>query len=83
MLNVARVFGFAIIALLVVLSGVESFAAEASAEQLYAILAKLPADQREKQLEEGARKEGKLNLAGQDRPRPRQSLRKTLSICES
>jgi len=62
MLKVARIFGFAIIGSLVALSGVESFAAEASAEQLYATLAKLPADQREKRLEEGARKEGKLNF---------------------
>ena len=62
MLKVAGVFGFAIIALLVVLSGVESFAAEASAEQLYTTLIKLPADQREKRLEEGARKEAKLNF---------------------
>src|SRR5215470_13792001 len=37
-------------------------AAEASADQLYASLAKLPPDQREKRIEEGARKEGKLNF---------------------
>src|SRR5262245_43418637 len=39
-----------------------AFAAEASVEQLYATLAKLPADQREKRIEEGARKEGSLNF---------------------
>lgn len=39
-----------------------AFAAESSVEQLYATLAKLPADQREKRLEEGARKEGSLNF---------------------
>ena len=37
-------------------------AAERSNDQLYATLAKLPADQREKRIEEGARKEGKLNF---------------------
>ena len=40
----------------------KSVAAESSAEQLYTKLAKLPADQRTKQLEDGARKEGKLNF---------------------
>src|SRR5258705_11116459 len=40
----------------------KSVAAEASAEQLYTKLAKLPADQRTKELEDGARKEGKLNF---------------------
>src|SRR5258705_5301575 len=40
----------------------KSVAAESSAEQLYAKLAKVPADQRTKQLEDGARKEGKLNF---------------------
>src|SRR5258705_12973653 len=40
----------------------KSVAAEASAEQLYTKLAKVPADQRTKQLEDGARKEGKLNF---------------------
>jgi len=39
-----------------------SAAAEPSAEQLYATLAKLPAEQRAKRLEEGARKEGALNF---------------------
>jgi len=37
-------------------------AAERSSEPLYASLAKLSADQREKRIEEGARKEGKLNF---------------------
>lgn len=37
-------------------------AAQQTTEQLYATLAKLPADQREKRIEEGARKEGKLNF---------------------
>jgi len=37
-------------------------AAERSTEQLYATLAKLLADQRETRIEEGARKEGKLNF---------------------
>ncbi|HEX9452874.1 MAG TPA: hypothetical protein VGA27_00905, partial [Candidatus Binatia bacterium] len=37
-------------------------AAEPSPEQLYATLAKLPADPRAKRLEEGARKEGALNF---------------------
>jgi iron(III) transport system substrate-binding protein len=39
-----------------------ALAAEPSPEQLYATLAKLPADQRAKRLEEGARKEGALNF---------------------
>jgi iron(III) transport system substrate-binding protein len=39
-----------------------SFAAEASTDKLYASLAKLPADQRAKRIDEGARKEGKLNF---------------------
>ena len=39
-----------------------SFAADASADQLYGSLAKLPADQRAKRIEEGARKEGSLNF---------------------
>jgi iron(III) transport system substrate-binding protein len=38
------------------------FAAELSVEQLYASLAKMPADQRAKRVEEGARKEGALNF---------------------
>ena len=62
MLMVSRIFGFAIIGLWIVLSTGRSLAAEASADQLYATLAKLPEDQREKRLEEGARKEGKLNF---------------------
>ena len=36
--------------------------AERSSEPIYASLAKLPAGQREKRIEEGARKEGKLNF---------------------
>src|SRR6186713_3723737 len=52
--------GFAI--LLMLLSFSDILAAERSSEQLYGTLAKLPADQREKRLEEGARKEGKLNF---------------------
>src|SRR5678816_529720 len=39
-----------------------SIAAERSSEPLYATLGKLPDDQREKRIEEGARKEGKLNF---------------------
>jgi iron(III) transport system substrate-binding protein len=62
MLRLARMFGFAIVGLLVGFSGGRSFAAEASPEQLYNTLAKLPAEQREKRLEEGARKEGSLNF---------------------
>ncbi|MGH8596451.1 MAG: hypothetical protein ACREXT_07325, partial [Gammaproteobacteria bacterium] len=40
----------------------DSRAAQSTAEQLYATLSKLPAEQREKRIEEGARKEGKLNF---------------------
>jgi ABC-type Fe3+ transport system substrate-binding protein len=59
---IVRVFVGALVGLSLVLSGTKSFAAEASAEQLYSTLAKLPAEQREKRLEEGARSEGKLNF---------------------
>lgn len=62
MLKIVRVFGLAIVGLLMVLSGAESIAAEASVEPLYASLAKLTAEQREKRLEDGARKEGSLNF---------------------
>lgn len=40
----------------------KTMAAQQTTEQLYAALAKLPVDQREKRIEEGARKEGKLNF---------------------
>jgi iron(III) transport system substrate-binding protein len=40
----------------------DAAAAESAAEQLYAKLAKMPADQRAKRLEEGARREGKVNF---------------------
>lgn len=54
---------FAIVGLLLAWAGGSaSLAAEPTAEQLYATLAKLPADQREKRIEEGARKEAKLNF---------------------
>ncbi|HET7394181.1 MAG TPA: ABC transporter substrate-binding protein, partial [Candidatus Binatia bacterium] len=55
-------FAFVIMGLLPMLSATSSFAAEASPEQLYSTMAKLPDDQREKRIEEGARKEGKLNF---------------------
>src|ERR1041385_2002093 len=42
-------------------SGLIAFGAD-STELIYGKLAKLPADQRTKQLEEGARKEGSLNF---------------------
>jgi hypothetical protein len=41
---------------------ISSASAQSSAEKLYADLSKLKPDQREKRLEEGARKEGKLNF---------------------
>jgi iron(III) transport system substrate-binding protein len=41
---------------------ISSASAQSSAEKLYAELSKLKPDQREKRLEEGARKEGKLNF---------------------
>ncbi len=62
MTKLARMSG---VFLALALCGFESsstMAAERSSEQLYATLAKLPADQREKRIEEGARKEGKLNF---------------------
>src|SRR6266498_2780982 len=62
MTKAVRIVGLAIIAFVAGSMSSVCFAAEASAEQLYATLAKLPADQREKRLEEGARKEGKLNF---------------------
>jgi len=58
-----RNFGSLLLALwLLAIFSAPSSAAEATPEQLYATLAKLPADQREKRIEEGARKEGKLNF---------------------
>ncbi len=52
-----------VVVAMVIVSWVEdSRGAERATEQLYATLAKLPADQREKRIEEGARKEGKLNF---------------------
>src|SRR5688500_7414986 len=62
MLTVVRIVGFVIMGLLAAFSAGVSFAAEATPDQLYSTLAKLPADQREKRIEEGARKEGKLNF---------------------
>ncbi len=56
-------FKAALLGLLVFLisgNAVPGIAAETAAEQLYAKLAKLPADRRTKRLEEGARKEGNL-----------------------
>jgi hypothetical protein len=41
---------------------ISSVSAQTPAEKLYAELAKLKPDQREKRLEEGARREGKLNF---------------------
>ena len=52
-------------AVLVLASAAETLyaaAAQTPAEQLYAELAKLKPDQRDKRLEEGARKEGKLTF---------------------
>jgi len=58
-----RNFGSLLLALwLLAIFSAPGSAAEATPEQLYATLAKLPADQREKRIEEGARKEGKLNF---------------------
>ena len=51
-----------VVAMVMVLWRADSRGAERATEQLYATLAKLPADQREKRIEEGARKEGKLNF---------------------
>ncbi len=51
-----------VVAMVIVSWGEDSRGAERATEQLYATLAKLPADQREKRIEEGARKEGKLNF---------------------
>jgi iron(III) transport system substrate-binding protein len=51
---------FGLLSLLISGNTVPGIAADTAAEQLYAKLAKLPADQRAKRLEEGARKEGNL-----------------------
>jgi iron(III) transport system substrate-binding protein len=59
---VARLFSFALFSFFIASFGSKSLAAEMSTDQLYNSLAKLPADQREKRLEEGARSEGKLNF---------------------
>ena len=62
MLTVVRIFGFVMMGLLAAFSAGASFAAEATPEQLYSTLAKLSEEQRDTRLEEGARKEGKLNF---------------------
>ena len=62
MFRVVGIFAFVMMGLSAAFSVESSFAAEASPEQLYSTLAKLPDDQREKRIEEGARKEGKLNF---------------------
>ena len=62
MFKVAEWVGAMVAGFLLALVPVASFAAEASPEQLYASLAKLPPDQRQKRIEEGARQEGKLNF---------------------
>jgi iron(III) transport system substrate-binding protein len=56
---ITRIVTFLSIGLLVAISGAS---AQTPAEKLYAELGKLKPDQREKRLEEGARKEGKLNF---------------------
>jgi len=62
MTNLPRTTGIIVALLLSCLGFSNGVAAERSSEQLYATLAKLPSDQREKRIEEGARKEGKLNF---------------------
>jgi iron(III) transport system substrate-binding protein len=62
MVRVVRIVVLAVVACVAGSTLKIAFAAESSVEQLYATLAKLPADQREKRLEEGARKEGSLNF---------------------
>src|SRR5262245_53840628 len=62
MAAVARLFLFALFVVFIACLAGNIHAAEMSADQLYRTLAKLPADQREKRLEEGARSEGKLNF---------------------
>src|SRR5215216_5845012 len=62
MLKIERLAGLTIAGLVLLLASESASVAAEPAEQLYATLAKLPADQREKRIEEGARKEGKLNF---------------------
>jgi ABC-type glycerol-3-phosphate transport system substrate-binding protein len=62
MTKAVRIVGLGIIALVAGSMSQVGFTAELSVEQLYGSLAKLPAEQRTKQLEEGARKEAKLNF---------------------
>ena len=57
-----KVIGVAFAALALSATDGRSAAAPQSAEPLYAELAKLKPEQRDKRLEEGARKEGKLNF---------------------
>ena len=59
---IPRIVGLWFVVFLAAFAPGGSFAAEATPEQLYATLNKLPAEQREKRLEEGARGEGKLNF---------------------
>ena len=61
MTHVVRTIVLLIIGFVIVGSTRVAFGADSSTE-LYSKLAKLPADQRTKQLEEGARKEGSLNF---------------------
>src|ERR1041384_6753552 len=62
MAGTVRMVGIALAVCFVAVIGKPVLGAESSVEQLYAKLAKLPADQRAKQLEDGARQEGTLNL---------------------
>ena len=62
MAGTVRMVGITLAFLFAAVLGKPGFAAESSVEELYAKLAKLPADQRAKQLEDGARKEGSLNF---------------------
>jgi iron(III) transport system substrate-binding protein len=62
MAHLTRALGIFFAIEICLFGNLQSMAAQQTTEQLYASLAKLPADQREKRVEEGARKEGKLNF---------------------
>src|SRR5678815_6145772 len=62
MIHAVRIIVLLIISFVTAGTTRAALGAESSTEQIYGKLAKLPADQRTKQLEEGARKEGSLNF---------------------